>query len=142
MATTSMDMDVSPERVFETLLDARAYERWLVGCKRIRAVDRDWPQEGSRFHHEVGMWPLTIKDSTKLTERHGNTAILLEARARPAGVASVRISVRGNGTGSVVTMEETVSSGPAKLIPKPVADVMVHGRNKESLRRLKNLLET
>ena len=140
-SVTSMDMQVSPARVFETLIDARAYERWLVGCKRIRAVDRSWPSLGSRFHHEVGVGPLSIKDSTRVVELEEGRELLLEARARPAGIAAVRISVEPNGDGSTVTMAEEVRSGPSKMIPKPITDVMVHARNKESLRRLKNLLE-
>ena len=140
-SVTSMDMNVSPERVFATLVDARAYESWLVGCKRIRAVDRSWPSLGSRFHHEVGVGPLSIKDSTRVIELEEGRELVLEARARPAGIAAVRISVEPSPDGSTVTMAEEVRSGPSKLIPKPIADVMVHVRNKESLRRLKNLLE-
>lgn len=143
MAITSLEIETSPERIFATLLDARAYERWLVGCKRVRAVDQRWPEPGSRFHHEVGLGPLSLKDSTTVTEvDHAARSLTLEARARPAGIAAVRISVETGGAGAKVTMEERVASGPAKLIPKPITDVLVHARNKESLRRLKDLLES
>ena len=30
----------------------------------MRAVDRDWPAEGSELHHSVGAWPLLIDDDT------------------------------------------------------------------------------
>jgi hypothetical protein len=48
------------------LLDAYAYPRWVVGAKRIRAVDPEWPAPGSRFHHALGAGPAELHDSSKL----------------------------------------------------------------------------
>ena len=35
-----------------------------MGASRIRDVETDWPAEGSRIHHYVGLWPGLINDNT------------------------------------------------------------------------------
>jgi uncharacterized protein YndB with AHSA1/START domain len=141
VSTTSTHIDASPERVFDVLDDARTYEFWVVGCKDIREVDRDWPAEGSAFHHSVGLGPLTVKDSTTIVERERPHRLELRARARPAGIARVRFEVAPSGAGAQVTIEEAPIEGlPAKL-HNPAQDHLIHRRNQETLRRLKWLAE-
>lgn len=141
MAKTNARIDTSPERIFELLDDARTYEFWVVGCKDIRAVDADWPAEGSAFHHAVGIGPLSLEDHTSILEREAPRKLKLRARARPAGVAHVLIELEASGSGTnVVMFEEPVEGLPAKL-HNPLQDHLIHRRNVESLRRLKWLAE-
>ena len=44
------------------------YGDWVVGSKRIRAADASWPAPGSRFHHTVGVGPLSLDDHTESLE--------------------------------------------------------------------------
>lgn len=62
-------------------------------------------------------------------------------RAWPSGEGVVRITCRATGAGTEVTMEEDATKGPAKLVPKPVRDVVLDRRNREALRRLAILVE-
>ena len=47
MARTSIHVSAPPEAVFAVLSDPYTYEHWVVGCKRIRGVEGDWPQPGA-----------------------------------------------------------------------------------------------
>jgi uncharacterized protein YndB with AHSA1/START domain len=55
-----------PERVFAVLADGWSYASWVVGADHIREVDDAWPGVGARVHHQVGPWPLHIKDQTSV----------------------------------------------------------------------------
>jgi uncharacterized protein YndB with AHSA1/START domain len=144
MATNRMTIKATPETVFGVLADGHAYERWLVGCKKIRAVDDDWPAPGSRFHHRVGIaGPLTLDDNTLSLECEQPRGLVLEARARPAGVARVEFVLEHDGAGGcVVTIHEEPVRGPAKLIHNPLLDALVSARNEKSLKQLRVLSET
>lgn len=137
MATTRMTLPHPPERVFAVLADGWRYAEWVVGAKRIRAVDDGWPSPGARFHHSVGLGPLHIDDDTLCEEVDPPGRIVLQARAWPAGKARVTIEVSPVPEGSEVVMREAPIAGPAKTIDSPPLHLLVNLRNRESLRRLK-----
>lgn len=141
MAENSEIIDATPEDVFDVLLDAHSYEDWVVGCQDIRAVDRSWPEPGSRFHHRVGVGPVNTEDTTAIVSVDKPRELVLEARARPAGVARVRFTVDPTEDGTKVTMVEHPVDGPAETLDNPVFDEAIEGRNIETLRRLKELVE-
>jgi len=64
-----------------------------------------------------------------------------DARVRPWGEATVRISVDPVGAGSRVSIEEDVSSGPGSWVPGVVRRPALDWRNSETLRRLAYLAE-
>jgi uncharacterized protein YndB with AHSA1/START domain len=140
VARTTLHVDHSPAEVFAVLSDPWRFADWVVGAKKIRAVDGNWPEIGSRFHHRFGVGPLTIDDSTVLEEYHPDRKMVLRARARPTGVARVILElVPGAGGGTEIHMEEFPISGFAKKIDNPVLEAMVVARNRRSLRRLGDL---
>lgn len=141
MATNETTIAATPEQVFDILLDASTYERWVMGCDDIRSVDPDWPQPGSKFHHTVGFGPLKVQDTTKVLELDAPRRLVLEARARPAGVAKVIFTVTPCPEGSKVEVEEYPTRGVAKTIDNPVLDGMIKARNVETLRRLDREVE-
>jgi hypothetical protein len=53
----------------------------------------------------------------------------------------VEIRVESDGNGSLVSIAEDVSSGPAQLVPQPIRVAAMDVRNKETLRRLAYLAE-
>ena len=139
MAKNSLTIDAAPADVWAVLADARTYEHWVVGCDDIRAVEGDWPAVGSRFFHTVGVGPIKTKDNTAVLECEPNQRLVLEARARPAGVAKVIFTleqVAGEAsTGTDVTIEEFPVKGVAKAIDNPIQDNLIKVRNVETLRR-------
>ena len=144
MAENSTTIAATPEQVFDVLLDAWSYKDWVVGCDEIRGVDDNWPAVGSRFHHTVGFGPAKTDDDTKILEVDAPRRLLLEASARPAGVAEVEFLVEPDSEGeqTTITINERIVDGPADAIPTPLVDVGLKLRNLETLRRLKNVVES
>ena len=141
MATNQVTVSASPDEVFAVLANPHSYEDWLVGCKKIRSVEGDWPAPGSLFHHRVGFGPIELADNTKAIEADAPKRLVMEARARPLGVARVEFDLEPHAEGTLVTMNEKPVRGIAARIDNPVLDGMVKGRNAESLRRLQKLFE-
>jgi len=136
MSITRMPMPLAPDDVFAVLADGRSYEKWLVGCKRIRDVDSGWPAQGTRIHHRFGWGPVTTDDTTASLEVDRPRRLKLEARARPVGIAHVAFDIEPDGDGCVVVVREEPVSGPAKTLHNPVADALIALRNRKSLRQL------
>lgn len=136
MITVVSELAAAPERVWAVLADPHSYADWVVGARRIRAADETWPASGAMLHHELA---AGIEDSTTVLESDEGKRLVLRARARPAGIAEVVMTVEPNGDGSKVRMEEKAVSGPASLIPEIVLAPLVKARNEESLRRLGEL---
>lgn len=131
-----------PDAVWAVLADGWAYPSWVVGASRMRAVEDGFPSVGTKLHHSVGNWPLLLDDETAVEECDPGRLLRLEAKTRPFGTAIVTIQLgpRTDG-GTVIRMEEDAVSGPLALTPKPVRQVGVAARNRETLRRLALLAE-
>lgn len=142
MSKATRLMDCSPQAVFDVLSDGWTYATWVVGAARIRAVDHDFPAAGTKIDHSVGMWPFLISDETKAVSIDEPHEFELVVAAWPAGEARVHIMCEARGDQTQVTMIEHAISGPAKFLPKPVADAMLHLRNVETLKRLGYLAES
>lgn len=142
MATTKMQIAVSPERVFAVLADPVAYADWVVGSDTIRDADPGWPAVGSRFYHRVGVWPLKVNDHTEVLDARPPNRLVLRARARPLGTARVEMLLEPRAGGTHVTMIETAADLLSRLAINPFTDRLVHLRNVESLRRLRRIAET
>ncbi|OLR93308.1 SRPBCC family protein [Actinokineospora bangkokensis] len=137
MAEVEAIVHVPADRVWAVLSDGWLYSGWVVGATHIREVDSGWPGVGSKIHHSVGSWPLTIEDTTEVTEVEPGRVLQLLARAWPAGDAVVRVELTALGPDRTrVVMKEQARSGPGKLVPQPLRDLLLVRRNRESLARL------
>jgi uncharacterized protein YndB with AHSA1/START domain len=142
VTTNAVESKASPHDVYLVLIDARAYPRWVLGAKRVRAVDPTWPAVGARFHHTIGAPTVDIDDSTKIVELVADRRVVLEARFRPLGTAVVTIDLDPlEGGRTRITMSEAPRSGPIRKwwsIPLATSTGL---RNAVSLRRLARLSE-
>ena len=93
MIVTSRVINAPPAAVDAVLEDPTTYPSWLGGARRIRSVDRGWPQVGRGFDHEVGAGPVEVHDRTVVTGRRPGRELRLLARARPLLVAEVRFEL-------------------------------------------------
>jgi hypothetical protein len=141
MAEVSRVMAAAPDRVFATLADGWQYAGWVVGSVKVRAVEEAWPAVGSRIHHAVGAWPLTLKDETQVEICEPGVRLVLMARGRPFGEARVDIRLESRLAGTQVTIIENPVTGPGKWLPNPALDAFLHARNVEALSRLASLVE-
>jgi hypothetical protein len=107
----------------------------------MRDVDEHWPAVGALLHHSVGVWPITIDDTTEVLEEKPPSMLKLRARAWPGGEADVELLIEPEGPGSRITIREDAVKGPGLLVPAPVRHLQLSWRNTEALRRLSYLVE-
>lgn len=137
----TIHVDVPPERVFAVLSDARCYEHWVVGARRIRDFDPEWPAKGTVFRHALGVGPLTLHDHSRVVEVDPPRLLVLLVQARPFGTGLVRLTLAPEAAGCLIDMVEGPGGRLTRLVWSRVADALVHRRNDVSLRRLKALAE-
>lgn len=141
MSVNRRTVAATQDDVWKVLSDGWLYPLWVVGAARIRDVDKEWPDQGSRIHHSVGVWPLLINDHTEVLEVVPGSSIKLRARAWPVGEAEVAISIKGSGAGTEITIEEDATAGPVAFVPEPLKGLSLRWRNVEALRRLAFIVE-
>src|SRR3954454_6550051 len=142
MARNRVHIDASPEEVFAVLSDPGNFPRWVVGASGMRDQDEHFPALGSRFHHQVGPWPLNLDDHTEVTEADPPHRLVLRAKARPLGTAVIAIDVSARAGGSELVLEEKPGDRLTSLIASnPLFDTALRVRNAEGLARLKRLVE-
>jgi uncharacterized protein YndB with AHSA1/START domain len=139
VATNERFMAVPPAIVWETLADPEGYADWVVGSQAIRDADDDWPAPGSRFHHRVGIGPLTVNDHTESIDAREPRRLELRAKARPLGTARVTLQLIGQDGGTLVRMTENPDGLSSLLALNPFVHVFTKLRNAESLARLERL---
>jgi hypothetical protein len=138
VSVTEQHFQASADRVFDAIVDARHYPRWLVGAQEVHPPD-GWPAPGTSFEHTVGFGPIKLHDrSTSVSIGPGRTFQLV-VRARPVIEADVRFEVRAVGEGSVLIMDER-PRGVFRLAA-PLVGRAVGARNARSLQRLAELLD-
>ncbi|MEV4619066.1 SRPBCC family protein [Asanoa sp. NPDC049573] len=141
MATTSGVVKAHPERVFAVLADGWSYASWVVGASHISAVDADWPAVGATLHHQVGPWPLHIKDETVVSAVVPGRMLELHARAWPLGEATVLLELEPVDAYTRVTLSYDLTAGIGRLVPHALHSVLLRPRSNEMLQRLADIAE-
>lgn len=141
MATVSAYVRAAPNRVFDVLADGWYYSVWVVGTSHVRAVEAGWPSEGSRLFHASGVWPMALRDETKVEEVDPGRRLVMIARGRPMGEARIEVTLVAEAEGTRVTMVESPVSGPGRWIHSPISEAVLVRRNVECLARLTALAE-
>jgi uncharacterized protein YndB with AHSA1/START domain len=141
MSTRSRTVKATPDQVWSVLSDGWLYPLFVVGASRMRDVDAGWPAVGTRLHHSVGTWPLLVDDTTEVLEVEPGRRLVLQARAWPAGEATVEFVLEETDGATLVTLHEDATAGPGVLVPKPLRDVQLDLRNAETLLRLAYVVE-
>jgi uncharacterized protein YndB with AHSA1/START domain len=140
MSTNEVTIDAPPSAVWGVLADPPTYEYWVVGNKKIRRHDGEWPEPGAVFHHKVGFGPISIADKSVALEAEAPRRLVMQVRALPVGTGIVTFDLEPSGAGTKVVMGEAAESGPAKLLA-PVVNRLAWLRNAETLRRLRRCAE-
>jgi hypothetical protein len=136
MSTVTQVFNSPASAVWTVIADGWLYSGWVVGASRIRDVDARWPEVGAQLHHSVGVWPLLINDSTKVTAAEPGKRLELIARGWPIGEAKVVMTIEDLGEQCRVTMIEDAVRGPGLAVPKALRDPVITVRNRETLQRL------
>jgi uncharacterized protein YndB with AHSA1/START domain len=141
MATVECVIAAPPAEVFAVLADGWYYSDWVVGTSHLRAVEGNWPEQGSRLFHATGAWPVVVRDESVVEQVERDHRLVLTVRGRPFGEARVVIDLVAHDAGTRVTMSETPTSGPARRLHNPLSEAVLTRRNTESLARLTALAE-
>jgi uncharacterized protein YndB with AHSA1/START domain len=141
VARNDIRIAASPERVFAILSDSGSYAEWVVGSSEVRDADPGWPALGTKFHHRVGLGPLSVVDNTQVVGADPPNRLVLHARARPLGTSRVEIRLAPEDGGTRVTMVEEAGDVLTRIAFNPLTDHLVRARNLLSLRRLRRLVE-
>ena len=139
VATNERFMAVPPQAVWDVLADPAGYGYWVVGSKVIRDAEPEWPAPGAKFHHTIGVGPLTLSDHTVALEAEPPRLLKLRAKGRPAGTATVTMELRPRDGGTLVRMTENPDGAYSPMALNPVVHVATKLRNAESLMRLEEL---
>ncbi|MDQ7905569.1 SRPBCC family protein [Phytohabitans sp. ZYX-F-186] len=139
MAARSRIINTSPERVFAVLADGWSYASWVVGASHIRDVDAGWPSLGARIHHQVGPWPLHIKDVTSVEAVVPGRMLELHARAWPLGAATVRLDLEPVDSATRATLSYELTAGAGRFLPRPLQSILLGPRSTEILGRLADI---
>jgi uncharacterized protein YndB with AHSA1/START domain len=144
-STTSELIEASPEQVFAVLVDPTTYPHWLVGARRIRGVDRHWPEVGSSFRHSIGFGPARVAGSTSVRRCREPEELVLAAGMGPLGEASVRFELEPAPEGTLVRLEEEPARGPVRgawRLARPLVQLGLWGRNAASLEALARVVQS
>ena len=141
MSENTQVVAATPDQVWRVLADGWLYPLWVVGATRMRDVDEHWPAVGAQLHHSVGVWPLTLDDTTEVLAEKPPSFLRLRARAWPGGEANVELLIEPEGAGTRITIREDAVKGPGLLVPSPLRHLQLAWRNTEALRRLAYLVE-
>jgi uncharacterized protein YndB with AHSA1/START domain len=142
VAIVQRTVQAPPDRVFAVLADGWTYSDWVVGTAHIRDVDPSWPAPGSKLHHKVGPWPLSLKDSSTIIACEPNRSMIMTVGLWPLGEGTVKFELEQAGASATrITMHEDFSAGPLQWMRNKINDLVLHRRNVESLRRLADIAE-
>jgi hypothetical protein len=142
MTEVELVVQASAQRVFAELSDGWAYTGWVVGAVHIRDVEANWPEPGSKIHHKVGCWPMSVADETESLECEPGRKLVLQARGWPFGEATVELLLEPQGDDrTLVRLREAPTAGPASQLDNPAIRWLLRVRNAETLRRLRDRVE-
>lgn len=136
MADTSTIIETPVSSVFAVLSDPRAYERFVVGNSRVRRFDPDWPDEGSEFHHSLGIRPFLIRDTSMSLGTDHRTFLVLLTRMGPLGATITSFVLSPHQGGTELAIREEPVWGPMALAWSKVVDSILDWRNRRLLVRL------
>ncbi|WFE28994.1 SRPBCC family protein [Solwaraspora sp. WMMD791] len=140
MAVVQRVIPAPPDQVFAVLANGWTYSDWVVGTVHIRDVDDHWPQPGAALHHTAGPWPLSLSDTSTVVSCDPPSELTLRAGLWPLGEATVVFRLAATeGNGTRVTVAESFTAGPLHWVRTKIDDLVLHHRNRETLRRLSDI---
>jgi carbon monoxide dehydrogenase subunit G len=141
MARNETLVQATPEAIFTILADGRSYGHWVVGSSQVHHVEPGFPAVGTAFHHTVGFGPFRVSSEVRVEVCDPPRRLAVRARARPFGTALMTVELHPDTEGTLVVLLEDAGAGPAARLLNALTHLLVHGRSRESLRRLRALAE-
>lgn len=143
MSRNRIELPADRDTVFDILLDPYAFPKWVVGAKRIRDVDPDWPRIGSAFYHASGAGgDVTVKDKTVLITMERPQSVVFQAYLRPLGIVRIRhyLDLGSSPDTTRLTLIEAPAPGTKMRKLTKLLNPMLKIRNHRSLKCLEKLV--
>jgi len=141
MARSEIAVAAPPEMVWAVLADAGAYGEWVVGTRQVTLADAAWPEVGSTLEYEVGIDPVSVRDTTRVVEAEPPRLLVLLAQARELGAMTIRVELAPSGDGTHVVLDERPAEGLLDTLQNRLSDSALKVRNDLALGRLRRLAE-
>ncbi len=142
VSVTTIEVDASRERVFAVLSEPHRYAEWVVGTKAVRDADERFPERGSRFGARFGSGAATVDAVTTVLECEEPRRLVLRTRARRLGAVQIELELEERGLATTVTLRERPVGMPLAKLASALGEPLITARNRRSLQRLKQLVET
>jgi uncharacterized protein YndB with AHSA1/START domain len=143
VSVASIEVSAPRERVFAVLGDARRYTDWVVGTSSVRDADESFPARGSRFGARVAVGPVNDDAVTTVLECDEPRRLVLRTRTRRLGAAEIELELEERGEDvTLVTLRERAVGNQLVRLAQTLADPLLSARNRRSLRRLQELVES
>jgi len=143
VSVVSIEVSAARESVFAVLGDARRYADWVVGTDSVRAVDESFPARGSRFGAHISIGPVSDDAVTTVLECDDPRRLVLRTRTRRLGAAQIELELEERGEDvTLVTLRERAVGNQLVHLAQRLADPLLSARNRRSLRRLQELVES
>jgi uncharacterized protein YndB with AHSA1/START domain len=142
VSTVSIEVSAPRERVFAVLGNAHRYADWVVGTRTVRDADESFPARGSRFGARVAVGPVNDDAVTTVLECDEPRRLVLRTRTRRLGAAQIALELEERGAETVVTLREHAVGNQLVRLAQSLGDPLLAGRNRRSLQKLKELVET
>ncbi|GAA1803844.1 SRPBCC family protein [Luedemannella flava] len=142
MTTQEKIIEAEPDEVFAVLSDGWSYAYWRLGISHVRQVDDEFPAEGSRIHHDLGPWPASWQEDTTAMCTQPPHRMELRTNLGLFGVVDSTFTLAAEGDGRTrVTMRKQPTAGFLHWLPAAASDLLMRGRDRETLRRLADVSE-
>ena len=141
MARSEIDVAAPPEAVWAVLADPGAYGEWVVGTRQVTRADAAWPEVGSTLEYEVGIDPVSVRDTTRVVEAEPPRLLVLLAQAKELGAMTIRLELEPSGEGTRVVLDEHPAEGVVDALHNRLSDAALKARNDLALGRLRELAE-
>jgi uncharacterized protein YndB with AHSA1/START domain len=132
---TRIHIDATPEHVFSVLADGDRYADWVVGARKIRHADSQFPALGKALKPSLGVRLASVRGSTEVLRVEPPHVLELDARVTPLH-ARIRFELSPALAGTTVTLDEEAVGAFSRRVAQ-AARPLILARNAETLWRLR-----
>jgi carbon monoxide dehydrogenase subunit G len=141
MAVRHILVERSPEAVWSTLSDPRAYASWVVGTAHTQPGTGTWPEPGTTLEYSAGVGPLTFDNRTIVRICEPPRRLELEAFGGLLGTARIAIEIIPWGNHALVVVDEHPLRGAGGWLHSLPLDFVLQLRHRRMLSRLAAVVE-
>lgn len=143
VSVVSIEVSAPREGVFAVLGDARRYADWVVGTSSVHPADESFPARGSRFGARISVGPVSDDAVTTVLECDEPRRLVLRTRTRRLGAVQIELELGERGEDvTLVTLREHALGNRLVRLTLALGDPLLSARNRRSLRRLQELVES